>query len=595
MSLGKRLIQTTGAAACLTETTDIFGDSTGKALYSMDYDASDTSGVYDGTPSNVDFGVGGQINTGARFNGSSSKITVPAILSSSYTGSVSFSVWFNMSNAASNIYTIINSDDTSPVSGKVILLAVYGGVLELTGYNFATFTKYGTTNVSDGNWHNVIVVLDNPAGTFNVYLDGNLTAEITHTNTAGTDLTLDKVFAEDWNIGSQGSIRYFDGSIDQVRIFASTLSPANVTSLYNEKPETDTSNFKAVLYEGNGAHNYISNVGMDLETSGGLVWVKSRDTAYHHRLVDSVRGLSTDGVLFSNRVVAAEDLPSATDNFTSFDKNGFTLGSTSSTNGSNFNNDSYVSWVFKGGGDAVLNENGTIDSQVSVNTAAGFSIVKYTGNGTTGATFGHGLDEIPQLMLSKRTDTDDNWNVYTEGTGNTGILYLNLADAFTTVSNRFNNTSPTSDVFTLGNSPAINANNGGYIAYCWHSVAGYSKIGSYTGTTTGKRVYVTNDNTSTGSGGFKPSFVMIKASSSLGSGQAFASWTIHDDKRAIESTDNVTNPLYANRSYQEGLRGNGSSGSGVLDLAFNDDGFTINHSGFESNANGETYIYIAIK
>jgi hypothetical protein len=88
---------------------------------------------------------------------------------------------------------------------------------------------------------------------------------------------------------------------------------------------------------------------------------------------------------------------------------------------------------------------------------------------------------------------------------------------------------------------------------------------------------------------------MIKASSSLGGNQTYGSWVIHDDKRAIESTDNVTNPLYANRNYQEGLRGQGSSGSGVLDLAFNDDGFTINHNGYEANGSGIAYIYMAFK
>jgi len=209
--------------------------TTNVAYYKLDGNANDsTTSANNGTWGGTEAYAYGPYGVAGSFNGSTSKITVPAILSSSYTGSVSFSVWFNMSNAASNIYTIINSDDTTPVSGKVILLAIYGGVLELTGYNFATFTTYGTTNVADGNWHNVIVVLDNPAGTFNVYLDGNSTAEMTHTNTLGANLPLDKVFAEDWNIGAQGSIRFFDGSIDQVRIFSSALSPTQVTSLYDE-------------------------------------------------------------------------------------------------------------------------------------------------------------------------------------------------------------------------------------------------------------------------------------------------------------------------------------------------------------------------
>ena len=152
--------------------------------------------------------------------------------------------------------------------------------------------------------------------------------------------------------------------------------------------------------------------------------------------------------------------------------------------------------------------------------------------------------------------------------------------------------SVNSSTFIPGNNAVLQ---GTVIAYCWHSVAGYSRIGFYTGGGTSKRIYVDSNDDGTGTGGFKPSFVIIKATSSLGGNQSYASWTIYDDKRAIESTDNVTNPLYANRSYQEGLRGQGSSASGILDLAFNDDGFTINHNGYEANGSGTTYIYMAFK
>ena len=92
----------------------------------------------------------------------------------------------------------------------------------------------GTTNVADGAWHNIVVVLDNSAGTFKLYLDGDSTPEITHTNSLGANLTLDKVFATDWTLGSQGTIRYFDGTIDQVRIFSKALSASEVLTLYNE-------------------------------------------------------------------------------------------------------------------------------------------------------------------------------------------------------------------------------------------------------------------------------------------------------------------------------------------------------------------------
>ena len=218
-------------------TLNIFNEGTSSclALYEFEDNANSTdSSTYNGTWSGTEAYGGGQYKKAGIFNATSSKITVPAILSSSYTGSVSFSAWFNMSNSSSNIYSIIASDDTVPVSGKVILLSVYNGVLELTAYNFATVVGTGTTNVADGEWHNVIVVFDNSAGTFNLYLDGNSTAEITFSASLGTNLTLDKVFAEDWNIGAQDTIRYFDGSIDQVRIFNKALSETERLQVYTE-------------------------------------------------------------------------------------------------------------------------------------------------------------------------------------------------------------------------------------------------------------------------------------------------------------------------------------------------------------------------
>ena len=174
--------------------------------------------------------------------------------------------------------------------------------------------------------------------------------------------------------------------------------------------------------------------------------------------------------------------------------------------------------------------------------------------------------------------------------GSMDFLYLNDTNAKADSSLSVPNTT----TFQQGNLGGVSAGNN-CIAYLFASVSLYSKIGSYTGGGTTKRIYVDSNDDGTGTGGFKPSFVIIKASSSLGSNQAYGSWVIHDDKRAIESTDNVTNPLYANRNYQEGLRGQGSSGSGVLDLAFNDDGFTINHNGYEANGSGINYIYMAFK
>ena len=382
---------------------------------------------------------------------------------------------------------------------------------------------------------------------------------------------------------------YYNGSIDQVRIFNSAISASNVTDLYNEKPEVDTSNFKAVIYDGTGSTDYISNVGMDLENDGGLIWFKERNGTNSHQLYDNVRGY--DYAIYSNLTDAQYNYsthPNGDLAPASVEANGF-FTPTVSNNGINRSGGDYVSWVFKAGGDAVLNEVGDIDSQVSANTAAGFSIVKWSG-ATSTTTVGHGLNSPPEVVIRKNLAGTSDWAFDTTVIdGSFDYLFLNT----TAVKNNHTSLSaPTSTVFSTG---GTSFNSSSMIAYCWHSVAGYSKIGSYTGSgVVGKRIYVTNDDTSTGSGGFKPSFVMIKCTSSLGANQGYASWVIHDDKRAIESTDNVTNPLYANRNYQEGLRGQGTSASGVLDLAFNDDGSTINHNGYEANASA-AYIYMAFK
>jgi len=250
-------------------TTDTLASATypitNTAYYKLDGDAADSSGNgKNGAGSNVTW-ANGRFDQAAVFNGSSSKITAPSLLSSSYNGSVSYSAWFKTSNTANTIKTIIVTDDTTgSISGKVLLLAVSysggtSGLLELTGYNFPVFSSFGTTNVADGNWHNVVVVLDNPNATLKVYLDGDYSSPEITKALSSSNITLDKVFSEDWTIGSQGAIRFFDGSIDQVRIFSSALSDSQVTELYEEHYQTkftDGSDTAIVFTEGTGTISF---------------------------------------------------------------------------------------------------------------------------------------------------------------------------------------------------------------------------------------------------------------------------------------------------------------------------------------------------
>jgi hypothetical protein len=195
--------------------------------------------------------------------------------------------------------------------------------------------------------------------------------------------------------------------------------------------------------------------------------------------------------------------------------------------------------------------------------------VTYTGTAIAG-TIGHGLGVAPQLIIVKPrtgTITTDAWNVYHVSTGNTNFLVLNATDASTAASNRWNNTSPTSSVFSIGTVPS--SVSVGYVAYCFTPIAGFSAFGSYTGngSTDGPFVYT----------GFRPRWVMVKRSDST------SDWTIVDTAR---NTSNVVNArLFPNLNIAE------ETGSNVLDIVSN--GFKFRIASSAVNASGGTYIYAA--
>jgi hypothetical protein len=207
--------------------------------------------------------------------------------------------------------------------------------------------------------------------------------------------------------------------------------------------------------------------------------------------------------------------------------------------------------------------------------------VKYTGNSTAGATIGHGLSSTPEFIITKGlsgTDPITNWKVYNSTIGNTKYLHLNASTAAASAS-VWNNTSPTSSVFSLGNSADNNGNGTIFIAYCWHSVAGYSKIGSYTGTNAINTITT----------GFEPRFLMVKLTSAI-NGQ----WVMYDNVRS--ATNPRTKKLAANSSVVEndgGLLG----GDSAHQVNFTSTGFELleTSGGVNTNKLNETYIYMAFK
>jgi hypothetical protein len=301
-----------------------------------------------------------------------------------------------------------------------------------------------------------------------------------------------------------------------------------------------------------------------LQFQPDFFWEKQRNGVSNHYLIDAVRGVSK---YLSSDATAAEG--TLTTYVTSFNSNGYTMGS------SDFGTtQTMVDWAWKAGNSSgSSNTAGSITSTVSANPTAGFSIVTYTGTGSN-ATVGHGLGVAPKMIIVKIRNS----SVYSWAVGNTSIgwanyLLLNTTDATASSSTVWQSTAPTSSVFSIGTSSAVNLSSGTFVAYCWAPIAGYSAFGSYTGngSTDGAFIYT----------GFRPKFIIQKASSTTGQ------WMIFD---TVRNTYNVlTNAeLLANSSATEGAGGWG------IDMDILSNGFKFR--GFDNsnfNFTGITYIYMA--
>ena len=321
--------------------------------------------------------------------------------------------------------------------------------------------------------------------------------------------------------------------------------------------------FAATTYTGTGVARSVANTVNGVSFAPDFVWIKDRTTAYSHVLFDTIRGAGN--YLISNGTLAEL---TDTNYMSAFTSTGFSVGTSAVSNG---NTEAYVGWQWKGGGTAVTNTSGSITSQVNANPSAGFSVVTYTGNGSAGATFGHGLGVAPRMVIIKdRTSGANEWQVYHAAIGNTGTLFLNTTNSTFTNIVYWNNTSPTSTTVTLGSGVRANTNTNNYVAYCFSEIAGYSKFGSYTGngSTDGTFVYL----------GFRPRWIMFKQTN------AAANWYIFDTSRNTYNV--VQNTLYPNLSNAEA-----TSASYYMDYLSN--GFKQRNTFAEFNASGATYIYAA--
>ena len=317
-----------------------------------------------------------------------------------------------------------------------------------------------------------------------------------------------------------------------------------------------TDHFNTKLYTGNGSSGHaITGVGFQPD----WIWWKHRGSAtYWHNLMDSVRGASKQ--LYSN---ANNSEGTNTNGLESFDSDGFTVGS---DNGANESGQNFVSWNWLASNTTASNTDGSITSTVSANTTAGFSIVSWTGNGTSGATVGHGIS-TPDVIIAKSRSGAHNWYVYHKSNG-VGYGKLNLTDAFNSATDVFT-VAPTSSVFTISADTSINNSGDNFIAYCFAEKKGYSSFGTYqgNGSSSGSYIYL----------GFKPSFVMLKRTDTT------QDWYMFDNKR------DTINPMDIYLRANE----NGAEPSAFTFFDFLSNGFKCRNSASAVNASGGTYIYMA--
>ena len=321
--------------------------------------------------------------------------------------------------------------------------------------------------------------------------------------------------------------------------------------------------FNTVLYTGNGSSGHaITGVGFRPDFN----WIKNRGATNSHIIHDVLRGV---GYELQSNTTAAQG---TADPFTSFDSDGFTLGG--GGGGINGNSETYVSWNWKANGSGSANTDGSINTiSTSVNTTAGFSICKWAGSGSN-ATIGHGLGVAPKMVITKSLSSSA-WGVYHASLGNTKVLFLDTTAGESANVAYWNNTSPTSTVFSVGTDSAVNHSGNDMIAYCFAEKTGYSKFGSYVGNNNqdGPFIYT----------GFKPAFVIAKNATSSG-----YSWELFDNKRNL--TDGVGNVIQKRLFPDSNAVEGGSASTDYIDFLSN--GFKIRKAG-DSNENNSTYIFMA--
>jgi hypothetical protein len=444
------------------------------------------------------------------------------------------------------------TDSISGAGSKSIGYWWFDGRAYWDGGNSGTGTTYTSSDV-------IGVALDMDIGNVKFYKNNTLIHDLTFGS--GTVPNLSSGVYPGYNVGN--ATTSVDFNFGQ-RPFAYT-APSGFKALNTQNLPTPTIGattatqagkfFNPVLYTGNASTNNITGVGFETD----FVWFKCRNAGFSNVLMDRVRGI-TNARLFSN-LTDAESTSTTYINSTNSD--GFQLAV--GDNGANGSGNTYVAWNWKANGAGVTNTAGTITSTVSANTTSGFSVVTLTGINAA-ATVGHGLGAVPQMIIMKSRSAADNWYVYHVSIGAPNYLILNGTAASAAAGSVWNNTTPTSSVFSIGN----NTGTGTQVAYCFAEVPGYSKFGSYTGNGSADGPFVFT--------GFRPAYVLIKKTS------ASDQWFVWDSKRS--TINQITGGyLIPNLSDAEG------SVNAVMDLVSN--GFKIRGTDTSWNLSGATFVFAA--
>jgi hypothetical protein len=462
---------------------------------------------------------------------------------------------YNAGNGYALGLGIADIDAYYPSEGFSFGVIYYGG----DGSKYVVGTNSSYSSAYSGGHFGIALDLDSAQNTIEFFLNGTSKGTINIPN------------GRNWTPIVQGGSGSTSGSWDMyidentwTYTAPTGFKPLNTSNLSAPTVKDGSKNFNTVLWTGNGTSQAISTVGFQPD----LVWEKTRNDSSNHWLTDAIRG--------TNKILSSSLPDSETTNnnsIQSFDPNGFTVGSDGAFNGSGI---TCVAWNWLAGGTgssiaagSIDGTNPTIASTVSANPSAGFSIVSYTGTGNA-ATVGHGLGVAPSLIIEKNRDLNQNWAVYHSALGATKALILDDVFGEQTATYYWNDTAPTSNVFSIGTWNGVNSNTQKHIAYCFAEVEGYSKFGRYTGngSTDGTFVYC----------GFKPAWIMVKSSSNA------YGWAIHDTTRQTYNEDErILQPNTGGAEATNSLWG--------VDILSN--GFKWRNDGEVFNYSGYSYIFAA--